>query len=297
MKVNNMFGEILAILFYYFPVMIFAVVLLIFATALVNRKKLATREYMSFQAYRQDWQRSHMYQEQIDEEVHNVFNKWLKSNFVLSKFLAKIGFSPNVTSALAFVLSVASAYYFIEAARAIQVNLFLSDLYFASAVALLLLSGLVDVLDGAIARLTGSSTPFGDFLDNVLDKYSDAVVLVAIIFGGLVDPLIGLAALLGSLLVDYARARTLGLGLKRTKVTIGERPFRMLMISSAVAFQFVAQLSAALNVQVPIGGGTYLHELFLESIRWGILVLAILTHFSTVQIVIHARKNLAKEPL
>jgi archaetidylinositol phosphate synthase len=287
----------LATLYYYFPVMIFAVVLLIFATALVNRKKLATKGYMSFQAYRQDWQRSHMYQEQIDEEAHNVFNKWLKSNFLLSKFLARIGFTPNVASALAFVLSILSAYYFIEAARAIQVNLFLSDLYFALAVALLLLSGLVDVLDGAIARITGSSTLFGDFLDNVLDKYSDAVVLVAIIYGGLVDPFIGIAALLGSLLVDYARARTMGLGLKQTKVTIGERPFRMLMISSAVAFQFVAQLSAALNVQVPIGGGTYLHELFLESVRWGILVIAILTHFSTIQILIHAHKNLAKEPL
>jgi len=297
MKVDHMFEEILAILYHYFPIMFFAAVFLIFATALVNRKKLATREYMSFQAYRQDWQRSHMYQERIDEEVHNVFNKWLKSNFVLSKFLARIGFTPNVASALAFVLSILSAYYFIEAARAVQVNLFLSDFYFALAVAFLLLSGLVDVLDGAIARLTGSSTLFGDFLDNVLDKYSDAVVLVAIIYGGLVDPFVGIVALLGSLLVDYARARALGLGLKQTKVTIGERPFRMLMISSAVAFQFVAQLSAALNVQVPIGGGTYLHELFLESVRWGIIVIAILTHFSTIQIVIHARKNLAKEPL
>jgi archaetidylinositol phosphate synthase len=238
-----------------------------------------------------------MYQEQIDEDKRSGFNKWLKFNFLLSKYLAVIGFTPNLATALAFVLSTASAYYFIRAAGAIPIDLFLSDLYFALAVALFLLSGLVDILDGAIAHLTYSSTKFGDLIDNVLDKYSDAIVLIAIISGGLANPLMGLAALLGSLLVDYARARTMGLGLKRTKVTIGERPFRMLMISGAVAFQFVAQLSAALNVYVPIGGGVYLHELFLNSVQWGIIILAILTHFSTIQIVIHARKNLPKESL
>jgi len=292
-----MFEEILSTLHEYFPPIILGVILLIFVLALVNRKKLVKREFMSFKAYKQDWQKSHMYQEQIDEDKRSGFNRWLRFNFVLSKCLAVIGFTPNFTSALAFVLSTASAYYFIRAASAIQINLFLSDLYLALAVAFLLLSGLVDVLDGAIARLTYSSTRFGDLIDNVLDKYSDAIVLVAIIYGGLVDPFIGLTALLGSILVDYARARTIGLGLKRTKVTIGERPFRMLIISGAVAFQFVAQLSVALNILVPIGGGTYLHEFFLDSTRWGILALTILTHFSTIQIVVHAKKNLSKEPL
>jgi len=292
-----LFEEILLIFYDYFLPIIFAVILLIFVLALVNRKKLTKREYMSFGAYRQDWQKSHMYQEQIDEDVRSGFNKWLKFNFTLGKYLAITGFTPNLASALAFALSVASAYCFIKGANVIPIDLFLSDLYFALAVAFLLLSGLTDVLDGAIARLTYSSTPFGDFIDNVLDKYSDAIVIIAIIYGGLVDPFIGLAALLGSLLVDYARARTMGLGLKRTKVTIGERPFRMAMISGAVAFQFVAQLSAALNIHVSIGGGAYLHELFLNSVQWGILVLAILTHFSTIQIVIHAKKNLPKESL
>jgi archaetidylinositol phosphate synthase len=229
--------------------------------------------------------------------VRPGFNRWLKFNFTLGKTLATIGFTPNLASILALFLSTASAYSFIRAASAIPTNYFLSDLYFALAVAFLLLSGLVDVLDGAIARLTYSSSAFGDFLDNVLDKYSDAIVLIAIIYGGLTNLIVGLAALVGSFLVDYARARTMGLGLKRTKVTIGERPFRMLLISAAVAFQFVAQLSVALNVRISIGGGEYLDQLFINSIQWGILVLAILTHFSTIQIAIHARKNLPRESL
>jgi len=291
------FEEILSILDAYSPIIVLGVIFLTFVLALLNRKKLAARQFMDFKEYKEDWKRSHMKPVEIDEDVRPTFNKWLKFNFVLGTYLARIGFSPNLASVLAFILSTASAYYFIKAAFFIKIAIptpidyILSDLYFALAVAALLLSGLIDILDGAIAHLTNTSTPFGDVLDNCLDKYADAVVLIAIICAGLVDPLLGLAALLGSLLVDYARARTMGLGLKETKVTIGERPFRMLMISIAVAFQFVTQLSVALNVQVPIGW----HEFFLNSVQWGILIMTILTHLSTIQIVIHAKKNLPKK--
>jgi len=249
---------------------------------------------MGFEVYKKDWQMSHMYHEKIDKEEHSFFNNWLNFNFVLGRTLAAIGFTPNLTSLLAFILSIASGFYFLQAGSMISKDLLLSDLFFALAVAFLLLSGLTDVLDGAVARLTRSSTAFGDLLDNVMDKYSDAIVLTSIIYARLCDPFIGLAALIGSLFVDYARARTLALGLKRTKVTIGERPFRMLLISSAVAFQFVAQLTKALNILVPIGDG-YLYEPFLGSIWWGILILAILTHFSTIQIALHARKSFREE--
>lgn len=270
--------------------------MIVFLAALINRKKLSGKEYINFEVYKKDWQVSHLYDKKIEKEAHPFFDKWLKFNFVLGKSLATIGFSPNLTSLLAFILSIASAFCFIQAGATIPNNLLLSDLFFALAVAFLLLSGLADVLDGAVARLTYSSTLFGDLLDNVADKYSDAIVIISIIYAGLCDPFIGLAALLGSLLVDYARARAMSLGLRRTKVTIGERPFRMLIISSAVAFQFVAQLSVALNIYVRIGEDAYLHTPFLSSVWWGVLILAVLTHFSTVQVALYARRNLPKEP-
>jgi len=269
--------------------------LLVFLAALVNRRKQSGKETMNFEQYKKDWQMSHLYDKKIEKETHPFFDKWLKLNFVLGKSLATIGFSPNLTSLLAFMLSIASAFCFIQAGAAISNNLLLSDLFFALAVAFLLLSGLADVLDGAIARLTWSGTLFGDLLDNVADKYSDAIVIFSIMYTGLCDPFIGLAALLGSLLVDYARARAMSLGLRSTKVTIGERPFRMLIISSAVAFQFVAQFSVALNIYVPISEDMYLHTPFLNTVWWGTLALAVLTHFSAIQVTLHARKHLPKQ--
>ena len=286
-----LFQEIVSAVSDFFPPIICAAMILVLLAALINKRRSSKTEQMSFEVYKKDWQISHMYHEKIDKEERSFFNSWLNFNFVLGRILAAIGFTPNLTSLLAFILSIASGFYFIQAGVMISSDLLLSDLFFALAVAFLLLSGLTDVLDGAVARLTYSSTLFGDLLDNVMDKYSDAIVLISIIYAGFCAPSIGLAALIGSLLVDYARARTMALGLKQTKVTIGERPFRMLLISSAVAFQFVAQLSVALNILVPVGEG-YLHEPFLSSLWWGILILAVLTHFSTIQITLHAKRAL-----
>lgn len=291
-----MLEEIASAIQDYFLLIILAVALIILGLALKNRKKVAQKDLMNFYQYKNDWKKAHMYQEEINQDVRSGFNNWLKFNFTLSRHFAKVGFTPNLASALAFLLSIASAYCFIRVGLEIGGNFFVSDLYIALAVAFLLLSGLMDVVDGAISRLSYSSSPFGDFLDNVLDKYSDAIVLIGLVIAGLVTPIVGLAALVGSFLVDYARARTMGLGLKRTKVTIGERPFRMILISGATSFQFVAQFAAAINIIVPIGNNMYLHQLFLSSIQWGVLALAVLTHFSTIQIAFHAKKNLPREP-
>lgn len=291
-----MLEEIASVIQNYFLLIIFAIALVILGFALKNRKKVAQRGFMNFDQYKNDWKKAHMYQEEIDQDVRSGFNNWLKFNFTLSRHFAEAGFTPNLMSALAFLLSIASAYCFIIAGFEIGGNLFVSDVYIALAVAFLLLSGLMDVLDGAIARLSYQSSAFGDFLDNVLDKGSDAIVLIGLVIGALVTPIVGLAALVGSFLVDYSRARTLGLGLTRTKVTIGERPFRMILISGAASFQFVAQLAAVTKIVVPIGNHMYLNQLFLSSIQWGVLVLAVLTIFSTIQIAFHAKKNLPEEP-
>jgi len=47
--------------------------------------------------------------------------------------------------------------------------------------ALLILAGLFDFFDGSLARASGQVTPFGAFLDSVIDRYSDLVVLLGIV--------------------------------------------------------------------------------------------------------------------
>ena len=82
---------------------------------------------------------------------------------------------------------------------------------------LYLLSSSLDFLDGAVARLSGTSGPFGAFFDSVLDRASEASVLVGLVYWYAVQQQPSLAAvsggvLTGSFLVSYARARAEGLG-------------------------------------------------------------------------------------
>lgn len=107
---------------------------------------------------------------------------------------------------------------------------------FALAGWLYLGSGLCDVLDGRLARDQGSASKAGAALDSVLDRYSDAAVLLGLswYYRSSWVLVIGLAALVGSLLVPYVRARAEGLGVSAS-VGLMARPERVVVLGSAMA--------------------------------------------------------------
>lgn len=76
------------------------------------------------------------------------------------------------------------------------------------------LSSILDGVDGDLATLTGKTSPFGGFLDSILDRYSDAIIILGMSYTALSthgqnieNLLIIISALSGSLLVSYSRAR------------------------------------------------------------------------------------------
>jgi len=84
----------------------------------------------------------------------------------------------------------------------------------------LIFAGTCDILDGALARSTNAGYPYGAFLDSTLDRYSEAAVYIGLTayFVSMGGPLqrwlvlATLAALAGSFLVSYVRARAQSLG-------------------------------------------------------------------------------------
>ncbi|MEA2670568.1 MAG: CDP-diacylglycerol---glycerol-3-phosphate 3-phosphatidyltransferase [Chloroflexota bacterium] len=82
----------------------------------------------------------------------------------------------------------------------------------------LLLASLFDVLDGAVARVTGKVYRYGAFLDSTSDRYAEGFTYIGLLwyylFNGhhTVEPMLVMAALTGSLLVSYVRARAQSLG-------------------------------------------------------------------------------------
>ena len=177
----------------------------------------------------------------------------------------KVGLTPNIISAVGIVLSVlASVAYALGLGQPLMLLV---------AVILLLASGFCDTLDGVLARNFQQATIFGGFLDSLLDRYADAIVYSGIVIGGLCDVSWGLAALVGSMLVSYARARAEAAGIKMESVGLAERAERMLILAFASIASFF----------------------WLPSLNWGIVVLAVLSNFTVLQRALHAYRWLKKK--
>jgi CDP-diacylglycerol--glycerol-3-phosphate 3-phosphatidyltransferase len=160
----------------------------------------------------------------------------------LARWLAKRGVRPDHLTYLGLALSLLAA-------------MLLGRGDFLGAALVIGLAGLCDILDGDVARETGSVSPFGAFLDSTLDRIGEGAL-----YAGLAnyyytraqgaalwlrdefraeatwsDPdghtmaVLALATLVLSFLVSYTRARAEGLGLE-CKVGIMERPERMLTL-------------------------------------------------------------------
>ena len=99
---------------------------------------------------------------------------------------------------------------------------------------LFLIGSVLDILDGALARSSGKGTPFGAFLDSTTDRIGEGFMLgaIALVFsrdGNEVALAFAFAAVAGSFLVSYTRARAEALGLKGD-VGIGSRAERVAVI-------------------------------------------------------------------
>jgi archaetidylinositol phosphate synthase len=110
---------------------------------------------------------------------------------------------------------------------------------------LLLLSGLFDALDGAMARVYGQVTKFGGVIDSVFDRIGEVFVYCGIILGGFSSIFWGLVALVASLMVSYIRSRAEAAGAKMEGVGIAERPERIVILAVAT---FIGQIELGLIV-------------------------------------------------
>lgn len=103
---------------------------------------------------------------------------------------------------------------------------------------LVLAFGGLDMFDGAVARATGRATPFGALFDSVLDRLSEAVVLGGILVyqldqGNDEEAILAFAAVVGSILVSYVRARAEGLDVSMTS-GLFTRPARIVVTGAAL---------------------------------------------------------------
>jgi CDP-diacylglycerol--glycerol-3-phosphate 3-phosphatidyltransferase len=181
------------------------------------------------------------------------------------RVLARMGFPPVLVTFVGLFLSVLGAWAVAGG------HLFRGGL-------ILLLAGICDAMDGLLARSLGKVTRFGAFLDSTVDRIAEAAIYVGIVLYFLIDPyetnrtviFFTVAALAGSFLTSYARARAEGLGLE-CRVGLLERTERLTLLIAALILGFLG-----------------------DFILVGVLfVLAVLTWATAVQRMIHVRGETA----
>ncbi|MWV65279.1 CDP-alcohol phosphatidyltransferase family protein [Halorubrum sp. JWXQ-INN 858] len=138
--------------------------------------------------------------------------------------------------------------------------------WYGVAAVLVLLTGFLDVLDGAVARATDTASDFGDFLDHVLDRYGDVMVL-----GGLAVGVgqhgLGILAVSGVLLTAYLGTQGDALGLGRIYGGL---------LGRADILVIVGVVAAVATVTNPAVYGFTLVE-------WSVVFFAVFTHVTALQ--------------
>jgi CDP-diacylglycerol--glycerol-3-phosphate 3-phosphatidyltransferase len=179
--------------------------------------------------------------------------------------LARTRVTPNALTASGVLLCAAASVLVLFENR--------DELLFYWLAAVVFVAGsILDILDGALARAGGKTTPFGAFLDSTTDRISEGFMLTAIAYifarqNHDIFVAVAMAAIAGSILVSYTRARAEALGL-RGDVGIGSRAERVIVITSGL-------------VLAPWG-----------VLPWAIALLTVTAWITVVQRVLYVRRQL-----
>jgi CDP-diacylglycerol---glycerol-3-phosphate 3-phosphatidyltransferase len=121
-----------------------------------------------------------------------------------ARALGRLGFTPNALTIIGALLTA-------------TVGILASQGWFLAAAICLWLFSATDTLDGTLARSTGRVSSYGAFLDSVCDRYAEAAIFLGLLWWYQAQQympgvILTYLAIIGSLMVSYARARAEGLG-------------------------------------------------------------------------------------
>ncbi len=179
------------------------------------------------------------------------------SNYVetpVALLMGRVGLTPNLVTIIGLLIAGVAAY------------LIAVGLWWAGGL-VALFAGIFDMFDGALARNTGRASDFGALLDSTIDRVSEAVVLLGVLAFYLASDndwgaMLVYAALVGSIMVSYMRARSEGLGIE-CKVGVMQRPERVALtgLGLIVAHWIPVVMLVVLGVIAALTTVTAIHRL------------------------------------
>jgi len=153
-----------------------------------------------------------------------------KITYPIARRIAILGISPNTITIVGFLIAI----------------LYLPLMAYGKpllALLVIILSGIMDILDGAVAKVTGKTTKLGSFLDSTLDRIEDIIFIFGLRFLKINDLLIYTFLTL-SLMISYMRAKGESLGLRVEGRGIIERAERIILIALMILFSTISYNTA-----------------------------------------------------
>lgn len=186
----------------------------------------------------------------------------------LADFFVRYEVSPNTVSIASLICAFFAglSFYYSPASRE----------FVLLAGFLVIFNSIFDALDGVIARKANRATPRGDFLDHVIDRYSDVFIICSIFFADYVPWQIGVAAIVGVQLTSYLGTQAQALNLGRYYGGIMGRADRLVVVILAAFGNFA--------FSAPIAGFSVL--------GWAVILIAVTSHITAIQRIFYIWKKL-----
>ena len=209
------------------------------------------------------------YRDYLQKIIYQIINPLIKG-------MIKIGITPNIVTTIGLLLNIVAAAMFVEATMTTSEHCAHQLIGWGGGV--ILFAGLFDMMDGRLARMGNMSSVFGAMWDSTLDRYSELITLGGICLMFVKGDwfwisVVTFAAMIGSVMVSYVRARAEGLGIE-CKVGFMQRPERVVVTA----------------VTAIISGAT-------GNLWWlagGMILIAVLANITAFWRILHCYKELKK---
>lgn len=202
---------------------------------------------------------------------HRVVLDWLV--VPLSRALRHV--DPNTITWISFPFAIlAGLFYYLSSPEQVLFLLF--------ALLAVIIASVLDLLDGKIATMFDKKTKKGDYLDHIIDRFSDVVIFTGVAFSVWTDIRIGFFALIGVLLTSYMGTQAQAVGIGRNYGGILGRADRLVLLLVATLFDYVRLLigweipaawffGSGLDVVMwwyAVAGNLTAVQRFVQGLRW-----------------------------
>lgn len=177
------------------------------------------------------------------------------------------GFHPNALTWISFLFAPVAGLLFYLSNQASEIH----TSFLLGAALFVFLNGFFDAVDGKVAKMTNTSSPFGDFLDHALDRYSDVFIVGGLALSAWCRPAVGLLAIIGMLLTSYMGTQAQAVGYGRNYTGLLGRADRMVLL---IFFPIIQYIFIHYNIHVPLG---------YSLLEWVLIYFAVVGNMTAVQ--------------